>query len=141
MDVMEKIFKALADRTRLRIIGILLAQEACVCDMQATLGLSQPLLSRHLAYLRSAGLVRDRRVGTRVYCSLVLEGEVGTRLRDFLQSVMPHFGPYREDALRMKAHMEQSGWIKRYLADSAQFESTGSPKEVSNGDKGSTVQL
>ncbi len=141
MDAMERVFKALADRTRLRIIGILLAQEACVCDMQATLGLSQPLLSRHLAYLRSTGLVRDRRVGTRVYCSLVLEGEVGTRLRDFLQSVMPHFGPYQEDASRMKAHMEKSGWIKRYLADSAQLESAGSPKEVSHGDKGSAVQL
>ncbi len=141
MDAMEKMFKALADRTRLRIIGILLGQEACVCDMQATLGLSQPLLSRHLAYLRSAGLVRDRRVGTRVYCSLVLEGEVGTRLRDFLQSIMPHFGPYQEDTSRMKAHMEQSGWIKRYLADSAQLESAGSPKEVSNGDQDPAVQL
>lgn len=106
---MEKMLKAVADRTRLRIIGILLAQEACVCDMQAILGLSQPLLSRHLAYLRSAGLIRDRRVGTRVYCSLVLEGDVGKALHEFLRSIMPHFRPIHEDASRMKAHMERSG--------------------------------
>ena len=141
MDAPEKMFKALADRTRLRIIGVLLAQEACVCDMQATLRLSQPLLSRHLAYLRSAGLIRDRRVGTRVYCSLVLEGEVGKALREFLQSIMPHFGPFHEDASRMKAHLERSGWIRRQVVESAQSEGEGSAKEVRDGDQGSTVQL
>jgi DNA-binding transcriptional ArsR family regulator len=51
MDSLDKMLKALADRTRLRIIGILLSREACVCDMQAILGLPQPLLSRHLAYM------------------------------------------------------------------------------------------
>jgi ArsR family transcriptional regulator len=141
MNGIEKTLKALADRTRLRILGILLAQEACVCDMQAILRLSQPLLSRHLAYLRSAGLIRDRRVGVRIYCSLVLEGEVGEALREFLQSVMPHFEPFQEDALRMKAHMERSGWMKREIAQSPRTGGADPVMEVNHGDKGTTVQL
>lgn len=141
MNALEKMFEALADRTRLRIIGILLAQEACVCDMQVILGLSQSLLSRHLAYLRSAGLIRDRRVGTRVYCSLVLEGDVGKVLREFLQSIMPHFGPFHEDASSMKAHMERSGWMKRVVAESTQSEGDDSAKEVRNGDQSTVMQL
>lgn len=139
---MEKIFKALADRTRLRIMGVLLAQEACVCDMQVILGLSQPLLSRHLAYLRSAGLIRDRRVGARVYCSLVLEGEVGEALREFLRTIMPHFGPFHEDAARLKAHMERSGWMKSLVAEPARSEGDHSAKkEVRDGNQSPVVQL
>ncbi|NWG13464.1 MAG: helix-turn-helix transcriptional regulator [Acidobacteria bacterium] len=125
----------------MRIIGILLFQEACVCDMQRVLGLAQPLLSRHLAYLRSAGLIRDRRVGTRIYCSLALEGEVGRALREFLQTIMPHFGPFHEDALRMKAHVERSGWMRRGVSDSAQSENRRSGKEGDNEDQSSSVQL
>jgi ArsR family transcriptional regulator len=133
--------KALADRTRLRIIGILLSREACVCDMQAVLGLPQPLLSRHLAYLRSAGLISDRRVGARIYCSLALEGDIGKALREFLQSIMPHFGPFQEDNSRMKAHMERSDWMRRGVTESTQSENKGSAKEVSNGDQSSALQL
>ena len=141
MNQLEKILKALADRTRLRIIGVLLSREACVCDLQVILGLSQPLLSRHLAYLRSSGLIRDRRVGTRVYCSLVLEGEVGKALGHFLHGIMPHFGPFHEDAARVKTHMERSSWMKQVVAESAPAEDTGSAKEVGREDQNSAVQL
>ncbi|HEY3885483.1 MAG TPA: metalloregulator ArsR/SmtB family transcription factor [Vicinamibacterales bacterium] len=61
---METIFKALADSTRLRILGLLLAGEVCVCHIHAALRISQPKASRHLAYLRRAGLVTTRRAGT-----------------------------------------------------------------------------
>jgi ArsR family transcriptional regulator len=141
MDSLNKMLKALADRTRLRIIGILLFREACVCDMQAILRLPQPLLSRHLAYLRSAGLIRDRRVGTRIYCSLALKGDIGKALREFLESIMPHFGPFQEDTSRMKAHMERSDWMRRDISGSAQSENKGLGKEVNNGDQSSAVQL
>lgn len=138
---MERIFKALADRTRLRIVGVLLAQEACVCDLQAILGLSQPLLSRHLAYLRSAGLICDRRVGTRVYCSLVLDGQVGNALREFLRSIMPHFGPFHEDAARLKAYLERSGWMKSAVVESVRSEGNAVAKEVRDGDQSPVMQL
>ena len=60
---MEGFFKALADATRLRILGLLLAGEVCVCDIHESLKITQPKASRHLAYLRRAGLVEARREG------------------------------------------------------------------------------
>lgn len=60
---LEALFKALADGTRLRIVGLLLAGEVCVCDIHETLSIPQPKASRHLAYLRKAGLVDARRDG------------------------------------------------------------------------------
>ena len=63
-------FKALADRTRLRILGLLRAGEICVCDIHESLGLPQPTVSRHLAYLRKTGLVETRRDGLWVHYRL-----------------------------------------------------------------------
>src|SRR4029453_5875927 len=60
---MEEFFKALADATRLRILGLLLTGEVCVCHIHESLKISQPKASRHLAYLRRAGLVETRRDG------------------------------------------------------------------------------
>jgi ArsR family transcriptional regulator len=59
----EFLFKALADRTRLRLIGLIGDSEVCVCFFVAILKISQPKISRHLAYLRRAGIVRARREG------------------------------------------------------------------------------
>ena len=59
----EQFFKALADRTRLRVIHLLGSDELCVCSVVAALQTSQPKISRHLAYLRRAGLVSARREG------------------------------------------------------------------------------
>jgi ArsR family transcriptional regulator len=63
MNRTAHIFKALSDETRLRIMGLLLEGELCVCDLMAVLELPQSTTSRHLAYLRNAGLVSDRRQG------------------------------------------------------------------------------
>jgi ArsR family transcriptional regulator, arsenate/arsenite/antimonite-responsive transcriptional repressor len=57
----SRFFKALGDETRLRIVALLTHGELCVCHVQEALGLSQPNVSRHLAILRSAGIVEDRR--------------------------------------------------------------------------------
>ena len=59
----EFLFKALADRTRLRLIGLFGDSEVCVCFLVVILKISQPKISRHLAYLRRAGLVTARREG------------------------------------------------------------------------------
>ena len=67
---MEALFKALADATRLRILGLLLAGEVCVCDIHETLKMPQPKASRHLAYLRRSGLVETRREGLWVHYRL-----------------------------------------------------------------------
>lgn len=56
-------FKAFADPTRLRILNLLLVRELCVCDLCDVLEEIQPKVSRHLAYLRRAGLISSRESG------------------------------------------------------------------------------
>lgn len=63
-------FAALADPTRLRIVEALAAEELCVCDLSAAVGLSQSSTSHHLRVLRNLRLVRHRRAGKLVYYSL-----------------------------------------------------------------------
>lgn len=71
MDQTVQLFKALADETRLRILNLLKEGELCVCDIMAILAVPQSRASRHLAYLRNAGLVSDRREGLWMHYSLV----------------------------------------------------------------------
>jgi ArsR family transcriptional regulator len=61
VDDLDSVFKGFADPTRIRILSVLAAGELCVCDIVDLLGLPQPLVSRHLAYLRRAGLVEATR--------------------------------------------------------------------------------
>jgi ArsR family transcriptional regulator, arsenate/arsenite/antimonite-responsive transcriptional repressor len=65
-------FRAFADRTRLRILHLLQRGEMCVGDIHTILRLPQPRTSRHLAYLRKAGLVAVRKAGLWSYYSLAL---------------------------------------------------------------------
>jgi len=57
------LFRALADRTRLRLLNLISGREVCVCYLVEILRQSQPKISRHLAYLRKAGVVAARRDG------------------------------------------------------------------------------
>lgn len=61
VDTLDSLFKGFADPTRLRLLNALVAGELCVCDLVELLGVSQPNVSRHLAYLRRAGLVEATR--------------------------------------------------------------------------------
>lgn len=63
IDSLETVFKALADKTRLRILTLIGSNEICVCHIHDSLRLPQPTVSRHLAYLRRTGLVDARRDG------------------------------------------------------------------------------
>ena len=69
---MELLFRALADRTRLRLLNLMGADEVCVCFLVEALGMSQPKISRHLAYLRRAGIVIARREGKWMHYRLTL---------------------------------------------------------------------
>jgi ArsR family transcriptional regulator len=60
---MELLFRALADRTRLRLLNLMGRDEVCVCYFVEVLKTHQPKISRHLAYLRKAGIVGARRDG------------------------------------------------------------------------------
>lgn len=61
IDDLDDVFKGFADPTRIRILSVLAAGELCVCDIVEILGLPQPAVSRHLAYLRRMGLVEVER--------------------------------------------------------------------------------
>jgi DNA-binding transcriptional ArsR family regulator len=64
------LLRVVADERRLRILALLMQQEACVCDIMEQLGLSQSLASHHLGVLRRAGLIRDRHEAQWVYYSV-----------------------------------------------------------------------
>jgi ArsR family transcriptional regulator len=67
---LERLFAALADPTRLRIVGLLARGDVCVCDLHESLRISQPKASRHLAYLRRAGIVEGEKRGLWVHYRL-----------------------------------------------------------------------
>jgi ArsR family transcriptional regulator len=68
---MELFFRALADRTRLRLLNLMGNDEVCVCFFVEILKVNQPKVSRHLAYLRRAGVVAARREGTWMHYRIV----------------------------------------------------------------------
>jgi ArsR family transcriptional regulator len=74
-EALQKVFKTLADPTRLRILRLLEQEELIVGEMMGILGMAQSRVSRHLAILREAGLLSDRREGTFVAYRLVLPDE------------------------------------------------------------------
>ena len=67
----ELFFKALADRTRLRLLNLMRTDEVCVCFFVEILKTNQPKISRHLAYLRRAGIVGARRQGSWMHYRIV----------------------------------------------------------------------
>ena len=89
VDRLESVFKALADKTRLRILALLGNNEVCVCHLHDTLGLPQPTISRHLAYLRRTGLVAVRRDGVWMHYQVApsLEPSVRTILNAAVDAV------------------------------------------------------
>lgn len=73
MKALLNALKALSDETRLRIINLLFERELCVCDIMETLQITQAKASRHLIYLKNAGLVADRKHAQWVYYSISLD--------------------------------------------------------------------
>lgn len=74
---MEKFFQALGDKTRLRLLNLMADQELCVCYFVEILGQPQPKISRHLAYLRSAGIVAARREGKWMHYRITMPSHEG----------------------------------------------------------------
>ena len=70
-DELALLFSALADHTRLRLLNLMDGREVCVCYFVDILALSQPKISRHLAYLRRAGIVAARREGKWMHYRIV----------------------------------------------------------------------
>jgi len=105
---LETVFKALADRTRLRILGLLLGGEVCVCHIHESLDVPQPTASRHLAYLRRAGLVEGRKDGLWVHYSLAsLQDPVMRTLVNAAGHAIGHVDSAKQDRRRLGQRLER----------------------------------
>lgn len=105
---LEGLFKALADRTRLRILGLLLDGEVCVCHLHESLGVPQPKASRHLAYLRRAGLVDARKDGLWVHYRLATMADpVIQALLDATGHAIGHLASGRRDRKQLAKRTER----------------------------------
>lgn len=102
MEMTTELFKALAHDTRLRILCLLLEGEVCVCQIMAILQLPQSTASRHLAVLKNAGLVEDRRDGVWIYYSLAGHTQpLVEQVLGALRSYLPTLGTCLEDRQRL----------------------------------------
>jgi ArsR family transcriptional regulator len=102
LQALESTFKALADATRLRILGLLLTGEVCVCHIHESLRIPQPKASRHLAYLRNAGLVDARREGLWMhYRMAALPDPVLQTIADAVRHALTHVDAVGKDADRL----------------------------------------
>jgi ArsR family transcriptional regulator len=103
-------FRAFSDPTRLRILRLLQAGECCVGDLVTILETPQPSVSRHLAYLREAGLVQDRKQGLWVYYSLSpAEGSFHRSLLRCLECCFAEVPELQADAHRAADLREAGG--------------------------------
>src|SRR3954468_2309789 len=103
LQTLETTFKALADVTRLRILGLLLTGEVCVCHIHESLRIPQPKASRHLAYLRKAGLVDARREGLWMHYRLAeLADPVVQAISAAVGHALTHVDVVRRDMTHLK---------------------------------------
>ena len=103
-EAMEGVLKALADRTRLRILSLLATGEVCVCHLHDSLELPQPTVSRHLAYLRRAGLVTARKDGLWMHYGLTTPRD---KLLDTLVEAVTHCATHLSTAEKDRRRLER----------------------------------
>jgi ArsR family transcriptional regulator len=100
---LEQLFKALADANRLRILGLLLTGEVCVCHIHESLKIPQSKASRHLAYLRRAELVEARREGLWMHYRLKdLPDPLLSAIGSTVRHALTHVDVTRRDAERLQ---------------------------------------
>jgi len=103
LQTIDLVFKALADPTRVRILGLLTHGEICVCHIHESLRLPQSLVSRHLAYLRRAGLVETRKDGLWVHYRLaVRRNDMTQTLLDAVYHCLGHLTTVVTDGKRLE---------------------------------------
>jgi ArsR family transcriptional regulator len=103
LKAVDQVLKALADPTRIRILGLLAAGEICVCHIHESLRLPQPLVSRHLAYLRRSGLVAARKEGLWVHYRLAPQHDEATRtLLDAVFQCVGRLSTVAKDSRRLQ---------------------------------------
>lgn len=129
---LEKLFLALSDKTRLRLLSLMADGEVPVGYLADKLGESQPKISRHLAYLRSAGLVTTRRDGKWIYYGIGPQTDAATRV---LTAAFGSLSESRVDRVVSRS-IEQAGdayrphdYSNSYISDEADM-SDWAPAEI-----------
>ncbi len=105
MKAEARLFKSLADETRLQILWLLMGQEElCVCDIMRTLGITQSKASRHLRYLYHLGWVTDRREGLWMnYRLAVPPGSANQKLLQLLEEMLAS----QPEAQALRGHLQR----------------------------------
>ena len=122
MKSTAEILKAAADDTRLTILGLLFQHgELCVCDIEAVLRITQSKASRHLRYLRNAGLVDDRRANVWVYYKIAKTQDAAVKAVLTSVKKIAAAAITGDIALRLQKHLEQKnggqdGCVRSQLA-------------------------
>jgi ArsR family transcriptional regulator len=106
MESIARLFKALTEPVRLRILLLLLDGERCVCDLMAVLELPQSTISRHLAYLKNAGWVAGERRGVWMYYRLAEKSDACREgLRRILAVDLPRTEQGAADLHRLRSYL------------------------------------
>lgn len=119
---LEKLFLALSDKTRMRLLALMARGEVSVGFLAESLGESQPKISRHLAYLRNAGLVFTRREGKWIYYGIEdPDDEAVTRVLETTLSLIAAgsadgTGPIKSHANDIYADTDMNDWRPNELA-------------------------
>ena len=108
MRELVKVFKALADRNRLRILKMLQQKKMCVCELAAALGITQPSVSRHLSLMKDAGLVMDERNGPWIDYSLCEE-----KINHYAPVIQSHLKEWVNDDPKVKADLKKIKSLRR----------------------------
>lgn len=109
LDIVN-VLKALSDETRLRILNILCDQELCVCDIKESLNVLQTKASRHLSYLKKAGLISSRKKAQWVYYSLARSVDTEF-VNELITKTLRGSEPYDSDLLNL------AEWLKKKNID------------------------
>jgi ArsR family transcriptional regulator len=128
MKTLAQLFKALSDASRLRILNLLFhSGELCVCDIESVMGFTQTKVSRHLAYLKRAGLVADRRQGLWMLYSIPRpENEDQRRVINCLGALLKANTVAQRDAGRLAANIS-SGCCATFVRVKPSVKSTINP--------------
>jgi len=105
MRELVKVFKAVADENRLRILKMLQHKKMCVCELAAALGITQPSVSRHLSLMKDAGLVSDHRNGPWIDYELCEEkiNQYAPVIKSYLKGWINDDHKVKEDLRKIKS--------------------------------------
>ena len=108
MRGLVKVFKALSDKNRLRILKMLQHKKMCVCELAAALGITQPSVSRHLSLMKDAGLVKDERNGPWIDYGLCDES-----INPYAPLIQSHLKGWINDDTTVKEDIKKMKSLKR----------------------------